>query len=199
MASDEDWLYHLPAFLERVQEEGAQDVVGSVPADVEGVLYHHRGVRLPGHNATFVWQGDAVELAIDGVGERGAWITFEGNRSWDFFLSRTAGDAPCLAWMTDAEYEAEEAETFDTKAAAVGMGRFSFGIYLQSPAAWSDLEEEARSRDTPFFIYRPGGRTLVPEGPLEAYADVLPAEVLSGGDDPPDHLGLESVRLAGMT
>ena len=182
-------LYRLPEFLARVREGGVHDVRENLGEDVGGVLYHHRGVRVPGHNATFVWhEDDAFELVVDGVGDRGAWTTFDADRSWDVFFVRPAADAPYLAWMTDAEFEAEEAERFDEKSAAAGAGRFSFGLYLQPTAVWSELADRARAVDAPCFIYRPSGRTLVPEGDLERYEHALPPELV--GDEPPDHLGL---------
>lgn len=183
-------LYHLPEFLARVREEGVHDVRENLGDDVGGVLYHHRGVRVPGHNATFVWHGetDTFELVIDGVGDRGAWMTFDAVRSWDVFFARPPDDAPYLAWMTDAEFDAEEADRFDEKSAAVGAGRFSFGLYFQPAAVWSELEDRALEADAPCFIYRPSGRTLVPDGDVTDYEHALPPELI--GEDPPDHLGL---------
>lgn len=183
-------LYHLPEFLAQVREGGVHDVRENLGDEVGGVLYHHRGVRVPGHNATFVWHEDegTFELVIDGVGDRGAWMTFDADRSWDFFFVQPPEDAPSLVWMTDAEFDAEEADRFDEKSAAIGSGRFSFGLYLQSAAVWPELEARAREADAPCFIYRPSGRTLVPEGDVADYEHALPPELV--GDDPPDYLGL---------
>lgn len=183
-------LYHLPEFLARVREEGVHGVRENLGDDVGGVLYHHRGVRVPGHNATFVWhEGDGTfELVVDGVDDRGAWVTFDADRSWDVFFARPQADAPYLAWMTDAEFERDEADRFDEKSAAIGRGRFSFGLSLQPTAVWPDLEERAREADAPCFIYRPSGRTLIPAGDVERYERALPPELI--GDDPPDYLGL---------
>lgn len=192
----EDWLYHLPAFLDQVRASGVHDVLANLDAAVDGVLYHHRGVRVPGHNATFLWSDDGFELEVDAVGDRAAWAVFDADASWDFYLSRATGDAPCLAWVTDAEYAADDAEEFDTKAEAVGMGRFSFGLYLQSPEAWQDLEDRVGETDAPFFIYRPSGRTLVPETGLTEYEDVVPAELLDDDDDPPEYVGLEAAHIS---
>lgn len=190
---DEDWLYHLPAFLDQVSEAGARGIVESVEGEVDGVLYHHRGARIPAHNATFVWTGDAFEVELDAVGPRAAWATFDADREWDFYLSRAPGDAACLAWMCAAEFEAEEAEAFESTQEAVGLGRFSFGLYLQPPDAWADLEARAIDTDAPCFLQRPSGRTLVPEGPLAAYDEVVPPELL---DRPhPDHLGLVEAHV----
>lgn len=192
-ASDEDWLYHLPAFLDTLEKAGAHDIVESVEGEVAGVLYHHRGVRIPAHDVTVLWTEEGFELEFDGVGSRAAWAVFEGDRTWDFYLSRTPGDAACLAWMCDAEYDAEEAAEYDSKQEAVGLGRFSFGVYLHPPSTWTDLEERALDTEAPCFIQRPSGRTLVPDGPLESYAEVVPPEFL--GSDHPDHLGLRDAHI----
>ena len=185
--TDEEWLFHLPSFFERVRAEGAQSVLETVEGRFDGVLYHHRGVRVPGYDATFVDHDDSVELVVDGVGDRAGWVRFDADRSWDAFFVQPPDDVPHFAWMTDAEFDREEAGDFTTKAEAVGLGRFSFGIYLQPPTAWTDLEERARTVEAPCFVYRPGGRTLVPEGGLEEYEEVVPPELL--GDAPPEHLG----------
>lgn len=192
--SDEDWFYHLPAFFDRIQTGGAQRVLETVRGRFDGVLYHHRGVRVPGHEATFVAREDGtVELVVDGVGDRAGWIRFEADRQWDAFFAQPPDDVPYFAWMADAEFEAEEADDFTTKAEAVGLGRFSFGLYLQPPTVWADLEERASETEAQCFVYRPSGRTLVPEGDLEEYADVVPPELL--GEAPPDHLGIADADL----
>lgn len=195
-ASEEDWLYHLPEFLDQVRDRGAHDVVGHLDAAVDGVLYHHRGARVPAYNATFGWRNGTFDLELDAVGPRSAWAVFDADRDWDFYLSQASGDAPCLAWMTDAEFDAEEAAAFEHKRDAVGMGRFSFGLYLQSPPAWEDVAERANETTAPCFVHRPSGRTLVPEGGLEQYSDVLPPEVFPDGDDPPAHLGLVETHVS---
>lgn len=193
---DEDYLYHLPAFLDTLQA-GARSIVEDVEGNVAGVLYHHRGARVPAHNATVVRNDDTFELELDAVGPRAAWAVFDADRAWDFYLSRTPGDAACLAWMCDAEFEAEEAESFDSKQEAVGLGRFSFGVYLHPPSTWTDLEERARETDAPCFIQRPSGRTLVPEDSLTAYDDVVPPELVDRSH--PDHLGLVDATVEADT
>lgn len=210
---DESWLYHLPGFLDRVRDIGAHSVRENLDVEFGGVLYHHRGARVPAHDATFVWSedGETFDLELDAVGDRSAWVRFDADREWDFFLTRASGDAPCLAWMTDDEFQAEEADEYESKQESVGLLRFSFGIYLQSPDAWLEIEEQARDTDAACFVYRPGGRTLVPEEGLEEYAAVLPPELLpdeqgdggsnAGGEDgPPNYLGVvEAQATAGQT
>lgn len=192
-AGDEDWLFQFPAFLEHLQEVGAQGVVETVRVPLGGVLYHHRGVRMPGYDATFVWHPDdgdgaTFEVVVDGVGDRGAWVTFDADREWDVFLAQPPDDAAYLAWMCDAEFAAEEADEYARKADAVGFGRFSFGLYLQPPDEWTELEERIAETDAPCFVYRPSGRTVVPESGLTEYEDIVPPELLDG--DAPDHLGV---------
>jgi hypothetical protein len=183
-----DWLYHLPAFFEQVRAAGARSVLENVDGDFDGVLYHHRGVRVPGYDATFVSHDEAFELVVDGVGDRASWVRFDPDRAWDVYFAQPPDDVPYFAWMSDTEFETDEADEFATKAEAVGLGRFSFGLYLQPPTAWEDLETRTGETDAPYFIYRPSGRTVVPEGDLAAYDEVVPPELLDG--DPPDHLGI---------
>ena len=192
----EDWLYHLPAFLDQVRERGAHGIVENLDAAVDGVLYHHRGARIPGYNATFVWNEDAetFELEVDAVGPRSAWAIFDAACEWDFYLSRAPGDEAHLAWMSDDEFATEEAEAFTGKQEAVGLGRFSFGLYLQPPDSWSELEERTRETDAPCFFKRPSGRTLVPEEDLEAYEHVVPPELLDR--EFPEHLGLVEAHVS---
>lgn len=191
----DEWLFQLPAFFDQVRASGAQAVIESVEGNFDGVLYHHRGVRLPGHDATFVYHDDegTYELVVHGVGDRATWVRFDADRSWDVFFAQPPDDVPYFAWMSDAEFEAEEADEFDSKTEAVGLGRFSFGLYLQPPTAWEDLEERAAETEAPCFVYRPSGRTLVPTGELSEYEEVVPPEMLGG--EVPDHLGVVSADI----
>lgn len=196
----EEWLYHLPAFLDRVRERGEHDIRSELDLDIGGVMYHHRGARLPATDATFTWDGDRdrVVLDLDGVGERAARVAFDTGRSWDVFLFRAGGDEPCLCWMSDAEFRVDEADRFDEKAHAVGAGRFSFGLYLHAPATWAEVEARAREVDAPVLVCRPDGRTVVPEATdLAGLADVLPEEFRPTAETPPDHLGVVDAHLTG--
>lgn len=189
--TDESWLYHLPEFLDRVSEQGGHGVNDQLEFDLGGVLYHHRGARLPGYDATFLRRGDTFELELDAVGPRSAWAVFDAEQSWDFYICRAAGDQPCLVWMSDAEFREEEASQFSSKQEAVGLDRFSFGLYLHPPRSWADLEERARTTDAPLFIHRPNGRMFVPdEHDLSAISDVLPEELRPNDETPPDYLGV---------
>lgn len=197
-AADENWLYHLPAFLERVRDRGAHRVSEEIDLDLGGVLYHHRGARIPAFDATFALgeHGDRFELALDAVGPRSARAVFDAERSWDVYLVRIEGDQPCLVWMTDAEFRADEAGAFASKEAAVAAGRFSFGLYLHAPRTWADLAARARETDAPLFVHRPSGQTFVPaERDLAAFAEVLPEELRPDDATPPDYLGVVDAEV----
>jgi hypothetical protein len=195
---NENWLYHLPEFLDRVLERGAHGVTDEIDLDLGGVVYHHRGARVPAYNARFIWHEDEgeFELKLDTVGPRSVWTIFDANRSWDFYLSRTGGNQPCLVWMTDAEFHEEEADEFDSKQETVGLARFSFGIYLHAPRTWDDVAERARNTDAPLFVHRADGRTFVPEEhDLAAFAEVLPEELRPNDEMPPDYLGVVDAHV----
>lgn len=197
-APDDEWLYHLPEFLDRIRETDAHRIRDNLEIDLGGVLYHHRGARVPGYDATFIWNPTepVFDLEIDTVGPRAAWATFDADRAWDFYLFRAADSAPCLAWMTDTEYRTEEAADFESKQTAVWNGRFSFGLYLEAPAAFSELETRARETDAPCFLHRPTGRTIVPDGDFGRYAALVPPELHPEGGPPPRHLGLVDAQVA---
>lgn len=198
MAPDDgNWLYHLPEFLDRVREQGAHGIVDEVDLDLGGVVYHHRGARVPAHDATFVRrEGNRFELELDAVGPRRAWVSFDADRSWDVYLARIGGDQPCLLWMTDAEFREEEADEFETKREAIAFGRFSFGVYLHAPRTWDDVEERARTADAPLFVARSDGRTFVPDDPdLEAFAEALPEALRPNDESPPEYLGVVSAHV----
>jgi|AntDeeMetagen134_2_1112570.scaffolds.fasta_scaffold15319_1 hypothetical protein len=195
---DENWLYHLPEFLDRVRERGAHKVVDEVDLDLGGVVYHHRGARIPAYDATFVWHDEEnrFELELNAIGPRNAWVGFDADRSWDVYLARIGGDQPCLVWMTDTEFREEEANEFESKQEAIAFGRFSFGIYLHAPRTWGDVEERARSTDAPLFVSRSDGRTFVPDdADLEAFAAALPEELRPNDESPPDYLGVMGAHV----
>jgi hypothetical protein len=195
---DENWLYHLPEFLDRVRAQGAHGVVEEVDLDLGGVVYHHRGVRVPAYDATFIWRGEEgrFDLELSAVGSRSVGTVFDAERSWDFYLSRRGGAQPCLVWMTDTEFREEEADEFDSKGESISVGRFSFGIYLHAPWTWDDVEDRARNTDAPLFVHRPDGRTFVPEEhDLEAFAEVLPEALRPNDETPPDYLGVVDAHV----
>lgn len=188
---EDDQLYELPEFLNGIRESGERSVVASVESDVGGLLYHHRGIRMPGYDAVFECVGeDTFTLVVDCVGDRTARVEFDLEEAWDFYLLQPPEDSPYLTWICDAEFEADDADEFDSKAEAVGQGRFSFGLSLQPTEVWPQLESEALASNAPFFIFRPGSSTLIPEGDIMQYEEELPAEAL--GRPAPPSLGVVS-------
>lgn len=190
--SDSESLYALPQFRDRLRSNGALRVSEAVEYDVAGVVYHHRGARVPGHEATFVWEGDRFSIEIDAVGDRHAWVVFEDDAGWDAFVGRLAGGPPFVAWMCDAEFETDEADVMTDKAEAIGYGRFSFGCYLHGESTWRQLFRRASMSAAPFFLSRPDGRTVVPDR-METPADAVPPELR--GEDPPTHLGVRRASI----
>lgn len=190
--SDSDRLYSLPQFRDRLRSNGALRVSEAVEYDVAGVVYHHRGARVPGHEATFVWEGDRFSIEIDAIGDRHAWVLFEDGAGWDAFVGRLAGNPPFVAWMCDDEFETDEADVMTDKTEAISYGRFSFGCYLHSESTWRQKFRRASMSDAPFFLNRPDGRTVIPDHANTSDAPVPPE--LQGGD-PPTHLGIERVSI----
>jgi hypothetical protein len=187
-------LYRLPEFRERLERAGALRVSEAVDYDVSGVVYHHRGARVPGYEATFVWEEDAFSVEVDAVGDRHAWVVFAADAGWDVFVGRLADDPPFLAWMCDEEFAAEEADAMTDKAEAVGYGRFSFGCYLHGESTWRQQRRRASMSTAPFFLNRPDGRTVVP-GLVETPRDAVPPELR--GETPPEHLGVRRASIDG--
>ena len=190
--NDSESLYALPQFRDRLRSNGALRVSEAVEYDVAGVVYHHRGARVPGHEATFVWEGDRFSVEIDAVGDRHAWVVFEDGAGWDAFVGRLAGGPPFVAWMCDAEFETDEADVMTDKAEAIGYGRFSFGCYLHDESTWRQKFRRASMSAAPFFLNRPDGRTVVPDR-AETPDDAVPPELR--GEDPPAHLGIRRVSI----
>ncbi len=60
-------LVAFPEFFDRLRDSGALDVRGAIQSETEidGIVYHHRGVQVPAHEAAFVWEPGAA--GDDGV------------------------------------------------------------------------------------------------------------------------------------
>lgn len=199
-------LYRFPEFFDRLEQSGELDVRDGVESEteVDGLVYHHRGVQVPAYQGLFVQEpadGESVpafSLELGTVGPRNAWARFDARKSWDLYLVLFAGGA-VVAWMSDAEYEADEAETFPSKAAAVQAGRFSFGTFFRFGPDWVEREEWAMDSDAPAMIEYPDGRSVMPESVEEyvEHAHAMPVELRPNDDrTPPDHLGLLDVGLS---
>jgi hypothetical protein len=190
-----EWIYLFPEFEARLREQGALRVSDAVDAQIGGIVYHHRGVRVPAHEVTFVWEGDGFSVEVDAVGPRGAWARFEADAEWDVFAAKRADSTPYVAWMCDAEFERDEADQASDKREAVALGRFSFGCYVHPPETWAQKRRQASLSEAPFFLHRPDGRTVVPDANvgLAAYEEALPRELR--GEEPPEHLGLRAAEI----
>lgn len=185
-----EWIYRFPEFESGLRERGALRVSDAIDAPIGGVVYHHRGVRVPAHEVTFVREETSFSVEVDAVGPRGAWARFETDAEWDVFAAKRADSTPYVAWMCDAEFEREEAGRMSDKREAVARGRFSFGCYVHPPETWAQKRRQASLSDAPFFVHRPDGRTVVPDANagVEAYEAAIPAELRGG--EPPARLGL---------
>lgn len=207
-------LVKFPEFFDRLRESGALDVRGALESETEidGIIYHHRGVQVPAHEAAFVWEpgagddaGDAADaevgptfsLEVSAVGPRHAWAAFDASRSWDVYLLLFEGGA-VVAWMSDEEFEVEEADDFPTKAAAVEAGRFSFGAFFRFGPDWVEREEWALESTAPAMIQLGDGRLLAPEDEDEYYAQTqaIPVELQRGNAPAPDHLGVVAAEVS---
>lgn len=199
-------LVRFPEFFDRLQETGALDAKGAVQSETEidGIVYHHRGVQVPSHEATFVWEPaddrpvPTFSLEVSAVGPRNAHAVFDATREWDMYLLLFEGGG-VVAWMTDEEFEREEADEFRTKADAVEAGRFSFGAFFRFGPDWVEREEWALESTAPAMLQLGEGGLLAPDTPSEFYehAAGIPPELRPGTDEgAPDYLGLYDVGLS---
>ncbi|WP_049893036.1 hypothetical protein [Natronococcus jeotgali] len=191
----------LPSFLSRLEESGGLSVRAlieelEVDLPVDGVTYHDRGIRIPGHDATFVHEPTgsrgrpAFSVQLDTIGPRNGWAIFDRTLSWDVYLLR-AGDTAAIAWLSDEEYRIEESDHFDSKRDAMAAGRFSFGIFLYAGEAWEEQQRRIRSTNAPAYLLRDDGEPMIPNTQSEFYAlvDSTVTEFRTSGAAP-DYLGL---------
>lgn len=173
-------IYRFPEFFERLEARGVlrtRDAVES-ETEIDGIVYHHRGVQLPARSATFVWTPESREiptfrLEIDGVGPRAMWVDFDARLEWDVYLRLFDGGA-AVAWMSDPEFEEDEAADFASKAAAIHAGRFSFGSAFLFGPDWVERENWALESTAPALLQLGNGQIIQPETP-EAFYEVQPA------------------------
>lgn len=190
-----EWVYRFPEFETRLREQGALRVSDAVDMSIGGLVYHHRGVRVPAHEVTFVWEDETFSVEVDAVGPRGGWATFDAAAEWDVFAAKRTDSTPYVAWMCDAEFERDEVDRTRDKQEAIALGYFSFGCYVHPPETWAQKQRRASLSEAPFFLHRPDGRTVVPGAnvDLEAYEAAIPPE-LQGGN-PPEYLGLRAAEI----
>lgn len=196
-----------PDFLEHLEAEGGATVRGIIDRidadiDVDGVVYHDRGIRVPGYDVTFVPEpeGSGVvptfSVEVHTIGPRSTWAVFDASLSWDFYLLQADGIA-AIAWVSDEEFNAEEAGMFLSKHDALAAGRFSFGTFIYTDDEWDDQLDLIEGTDAPAFLQRDDGSILVPNDQADFYDIVnsTPAEFRSNGGRAPSHLGLLELEV----
>ncbi|RQG97783.1 hypothetical protein [Natrarchaeobius chitinivorans] len=204
-------VYELTSFLEGVEESGGISVTAfleeldeqnDLGLEVDGVVYHDRGIRVPGYDATFVHEPTgsrgrpAFSVEVDTVGPRNAWAIFDDTLSWNVYLLRTEGLA-ALAWLSDEEYKVEEADQFPTKREAVSSGRFSFGVFVHAGEDWERQVERIRQTNAPAYLQREDGTTMIPSTQSEfyQYVDSTPTEFRTSGGNAPSYLGVLELEI----
>lgn len=202
--SPETQVYRYGDFIDRLEDQGALDANEMIDGGFGGVVYHHRGIRVPGHNATFVREEvgsrevPAFSLEVDAIGPRGAWAVFDATMGWDVYLLQSE-DGIIIAWMSDEEYESEDAEFYASKEAAVADGNFSFGIFVYSGDAWGQRLEMIEDTDTPAVIPVEDSQFAVPKNEAEFYdyLDLTPGEFrIQNSTQAPEYLGLLEFELS---
>ena len=203
----DDDVHRFDSFVDRLEAEGGLDVRALVAEaapdlDIEGVVFHYRGVRVPAYNGMFVREPvgsrdvPAFSLEVDAVGPRSTWAVFDVTLGWDWYLVQT-DEAVVLAWMTDEEFAAEEATQFDSKREAVAAGQFSFGLFLYDGESWAERLEVIQATDSPALVQLPDGRTLVPDNQPDFYSLVESSpEAFRAGAGAPDYLGLLELEVS---
>lgn len=169
-------LRSFPEFFDRLEAEGALDIWDAVDSEteIEGLVYHHRGVQVPSYDGRFVlepaddYDTPAFSIEFGTVGERSVWAVFDRSLDWDVYLLLFEEGA-VVAWMSDAEFEAEESHHFPSKAAAIEAGQFSFGVFFRFGPDWVEREEWGRTSSAPAMLQLGDGRLLTPETESEFY------------------------------
>jgi hypothetical protein len=200
-------IYRFPEFFSRLQSKTSLSVRDAVESETEidGIIYHQRGVQVPGHDGLFVWEPPEKQAVptfsfeLNTVGPRKVWAVFDATMSWDIYLRLFDGGA-VVAWMSDAEFEAEEADSFESKTAAIDAGRFSFGAIFQFGPDWVEREDWAEKSTAPAMIQLGNGQLIVPDSEAEFYENTraIPAEFRRNEDDGeiPEYLGLVDAELS---
>ncbi|WP_049928372.1 hypothetical protein [Halopiger goleimassiliensis] len=204
-------LLELPEFLDQLEERGGLPVMelledlndqADLGLEADGVVYHDRGIRVPGYDATFVHERTgargrpAFSVEINTVGPRNAWAKFDRTLEWDVYLLRTEGLA-AIAWLSDEEYQVEESEMFDSKEQAALAGRFSFGVYCYAGDAWAEQRERIQRTDAPAYLQREDGSVMLPSTQSEFYqlVDSSPTEFRTSGGNAPSYLGVLELEI----
>lgn len=207
MAGAEDTtreVYNFETFFDRLENEGAIDVrdLTTSETEVDGLIFHHRGVQVPSHQVLFTWNenGDkppTFTVDTSPLGPRTAWTTFDATKNWDLFLVLFDGGA-VVAWMSDEEFTAEEASRFQSKSSAIGQGQFSFGVFFRFGPDWVEREEWAEQYDGPAMIQAGNGELIMDtEYLFSAQTEAIPPELRTDSPEtPPEYLGIEDVEVS---
>ncbi|QSW99663.1 hypothetical protein [Haloterrigena alkaliphila] len=204
---DRPWqtVSRFPTFVDHLEDEGAfsvREIVANLDVDipVDGIVYHDRGIRAPGYDATFVHEPQrgrpAFSLEVDTIGPRNTWAVFDAQLGWDLYLLQT-DDVAALAWVSDEEYKTEEAATFDSKIDALGAGRFSFGVFLYSGSDWEERVARIEGTDAPAYLKRDDGTPVIPQTPAEFYDYIgsSATELRQSGGGAPPYLGILELEV----
>ena len=198
-------IYRFPDFFERLRQREALQTRDAVESETEldGLVYHHRGVQVPAGTAAFIWDphdtdDEIFRLDTQAYGPRTIWADFDATMDWDVYLLLFEKGA-AVAWMTDAEFEAEEAATYASKAAAILDGRFSFGTVFLFGPDWLEREDWALESTAPALIQRGDGKMFEPGTAAEFYEAkaAIPRELRRKDPEPaPEMLGLVDAQLS---
>ncbi|RQH01380.1 hypothetical protein [Natrarchaeobius oligotrophus] len=213
MSTPAGWseINELPAFFDRLEETGGVPVRDflerlddehDLGLEIDGIVYHDRGIRVPGYDATFVHEPTgsrgrpAFSVEVDAIGPRNAWEIFDDTLTWNAYLLRTEGLA-AIAWLSDEEYRVEEADYFSSKREAVLAGRFSFGVFVHSGEDWEQQVERIRRTNAPAFLQSEDGSTVLPSTQSEfyEYVDSTPTEFRTSGGNAPSYLGVLGLEI----
>lgn len=211
MMEDRDgWsdVYRLPQFFDRIEaqqavsiREAIEDLEIDLEMDIDGVVYHDRGIRVPGYDATLIREPEsessvpAFSVQLDAVGPRSTWAVFDASKEWDAYLL-TGDDVAAVAWVSDEEFAFEETANFSSKDTAVGAGRFSFGIFFYESLEWESLAGEIEETDSPALLHHDDGSTYYPQTQSEfyRYVDSSPEEFRETGGGP-SYLGILELEV----
>ena len=200
MQPDDEQTYRFPDFLERMKGRGALRLRDAVESETEldGIVYHQRGVQVPGEGGTFIWEPETntFRLEIETIGPRRIWARFDADKQWDIYLALFDGGA-IVGWMTDEEFDREESDHFPGKAAAIRAGRFSFGAFFIFGPDWIEREDWALESTAPALLQFSDGTILDAANPEEFWeAQVaIPAEFRDDAAEIPEYLGLVDAEL----
>ncbi len=206
-----DDVAQLPSFFDRLEDEGGISVMalldewaarGELDLEPPGIVYHDRGIRAPGYDATFVHEPTgsrgrpAFSVEVDTIGPRNVWEKFDNTLSWDAYLVRM-GELAALAWLSDEEYQVEEADQFSTKQEAVAAGRFSFGVFLFDETGWNQRVERLRRTDAPAYLLQEDGEPMFPEtqGEFYKFVNSTVTEFRTSGGNAPSYLGVLELEV----